>query len=386
MHKTFVKEKDAPYELYLIHQFALYRWASSLLHATPESGNLPCVGGFLHKGADITMVKRFLPWLQAFFLGLAFLLVALLLYSQRDELWRHEWRFEPRWLTLSALFMLASWATEIAVWRNLLGLVARPLPYLPAARIWFCSAIVRYIPGNVWQPLSMTLYCQQWGIRPEATLTSVALYMSFTLLASAPIAATYFFATGNFGLLTTLLTDLTPWLLLLGIVPLAAFLLRPQWLIAMINWGLHLIGRPTLNTSISARRLLGLLLATVITWLLWGASFATLTFALGGHSADEMRALTPHLIAVFPIAYAIGFLSLLTPSGFGVREGALYLLLAPLVDGGLVAVAALTSRIWIIVGELVMAGISLLLPAMPPTASHLANVLDGEPSTPILET
>ena len=61
-----------------------------------------------------------------------------------------------------------------------------------------------------------------------------------------------------------------------------------------------------------------LLLVQILNWLLWGASFAALTFALGAYTPAQLWRLTPHLIAVYPIAYAIGLISFITPSGFGV--------------------------------------------------------------------
>ena len=150
------------------------------------------------------MIKRIWQIAQPTFFILAMLFVGLLLRSQWAELRAYTWDFDLRWLLISALFMLASWAMEVGIWCYLLRLVDGVLPFWPATRIWFLSAIVRYVPGNIWQPLSMTLYCQRWGIRPEATITSIALYQFCILLAALPIAVIYFFVTGNFGLLSEL--------------------------------------------------------------------------------------------------------------------------------------------------------------------------------------
>ncbi len=79
-----------------------------------------------------------------------------------------------------------------------------------------------------------------------------------------------------------------------------------------------------------------------------------------------MATLAPHLVFSYPIAYAIGFLSFITPSGFGVREGAFFVLLSPILSGGVVTVIALAMRLWTTAGELVMAGAGVLLaPAEP---------------------
>jgi uncharacterized membrane protein YbhN (UPF0104 family) len=99
----------------------------------------------------------------------------------------------------------------------------------------------------------------------------------------------------------------------------------------------------------------------VASWLLWGLSFAALTFALGPYGQGEWLPLAPLLVTAFAVGYAIGILSIMTPSGLGVREGAYYLLLVPVVDGGTVALAALAMRLWIVLGEVVMAGAAALV-------------------------
>lgn len=304
------------------------------------------------------VIMHTLRRLQPFFMVLALLFMAALLRGQWGELRSYQWELDPWWLALSGLLLLASWIMEIGIWRNLLGLVGGRIAYAPALRIWFLSAIMRYIPGNIWQPLSMTVRCQQWGVRPEATLTSVALYQAIILLAVAPLTALYFAVSGDvgLGLLGDFLRGAAPWLVALLLIPVGFFLLRPQWLMALINWGLHKIGREMLETRITSMRLLALLVVAAINWLLWGGAFAALTFGLSEHSWAEMRGLLPYLVLSYPIAYAIGFVSFITPSGFGVREGAFYLLLAPLMGGGMVTVAALAMRIWTTLGELIMAG------------------------------
>ena len=102
-------------------------------------------------------MRRVLKWLQPALLVAAAVFIALFLRSQWGELRAHPWALNAGWLTLSAALMLASWAVEIAIWRGLLIDLGGRLGFVAAARIWFLSAIVRYIPGNVWQPLSMTL-------------------------------------------------------------------------------------------------------------------------------------------------------------------------------------------------------------------------------------
>ena len=300
-------------------------------------------------------MRALLRWVQPLLAVAAAVSIIAYLASQWPDLRSHQWHLSARWLAAAAVLLLASWAVEIQLWRALMRSLGGHIAYVPAARIWFLSAVVRYVPGNIWQPLSMTLYGQRLGIRPEVTVTSVALYQLVILLAAGPLAALYFWLTGNWGLLTQTVGRASTPLLLLALFPALLFILWPGLLLRLLNWMLARVGRPALEQGLGRLSLLGMLLIAAFDWLLWGLTFATLTWAINDYTQAEMINLAPHLVASYAIAYSIGFLSLITPSGFGVREGALYLLLATVMPGTVVTVAALAMRVWTMLGEVIMA-------------------------------
>lgn len=299
---------------------------------------------------------------QVFFLLLALFFMGLLLWSQWDELRTYSWHVRPIWLIPAAATLVVSWWLEIIIWRRLVSLLGGQIGLGMGFRIWFVSAIMRYIPGNVWQPLGMTVLAYRQGVRPEATVASVALYQVVNLLSAALIAALYFALTANLGLLRDILpqaADLRPAAALIAL-PVVVFLIRPQWLIHLVNWGLRLIKRPPLAVALSSRELLRAVGLEMAAWLLLGASFAAVTMSLVDWTLTDLNGKAIHLIAGYPIAYAIGYLSFLTPSGLAVREGVMVALAAPVVGAGVITVAALAMRIWLVVCEFVAAGISLL--------------------------
>jgi uncharacterized membrane protein YbhN (UPF0104 family) len=319
--------------------------------------------------------------MQPIFVLLALGFMALLLRSQWEELQNYTWRIDLRWLAVSAGAMVAAWSVEIVIWRWLLRTVGSHLPYWHAARIWFLSAIVRYIPGNIWQPLSITILSERRGVKPEATLVSVVLYQVITILAVAPIAAAYFAVTSNWGVLTDLLAGAAPGLIALALTPVVVFIVRPGLLIELVNWALRRMGRPRLPIGLSRATLIALMTIAIANWLIWGMAFCALAFGISQYAPAQIWALAPHLIVIYPVAYAVGFISFLTPSGLGVREGALYLLLAPLVGGGAVTVLALAMRVWTMLGELLAAGVGALFPDRAP------EVLDSLPiAEPLQDT
>lgn len=308
------------------------------------------------------MLMRVLRRLQPLFVALALLFIGLLLHAQWEELQHYEWRIDLRWLMFSAGLMIAAWAIEVFLWLRMLGTVGSRLPYWTSLRAWFLSAIVRYIPGNIWQPMSLTYLAAQRGVPIEATLTSLLLYQLITILAVGPIAAGYFMLTGNQGTLPDVLSEATFGVVALAVTPVIIFMARPRWLLEGINWGLDRIGRPRLPIELPRPTLLCLFALSAFDWLLWGATFYALAYGIGVAVPGENVSAMLHLLPLYPVAYAIGFLSFLTPSGLGVREGALYVLLAPLLGGGNATMLALAMRIWTTLGEVVAAGIGALFP------------------------
>lgn len=320
-------------------------------------------------------MMRWLQGLQPVFLVVALLFLGALIYGQWDNLRSLPWEFNAAWLALSAGFLALAWLVEILLWLRILRVMDAGMPLWSATRTWFLSAIVRYIPGNIWQPMSITVYSQERGVPYPVTLMSLLLFQITIILAVAPIAALYFMATGNWGLLTGYLTWAAPWLIVVGLTPLAIFLVRPDWLIGMINWVLTRVARKQFSTRLTRMNLLGLLGIALLDWLLWGSAFAAMSFGVQSYSTAEIIRLAPHLIAAYPIAYAIGFISFITPSGIGVREGAFYLLLAPIAGAGAATMLGLAMRIWTTLGELVAAGLAVIFRDDP---DALVSTTDSE--------
>jgi glycosyltransferase 2 family protein len=313
------------------------------------------------------MLRRLVQWIQPIVFVLALVAIGWFLAEQWPALRSYPWRLHWGWFLVTCLFTLASWGLEIAIWRYILAALGGYLPYWVAARIWFLSAIVRYIPGNVWQPLSLTLYSRRYGVTPEASLTSIVLFQVVMLLAIVPILVVYFVWIDTKSLAAQFVADVPPALMWSALIPVLAFVFRPQWLLQLLNWGLRRFNRPPLAMQLTSATLLALILVSLLDWLLWGGVFAAFTFAvasdgLGGNGLERQSAdwlaLAPLLIAAYPIANMAGLISFITPSGFGAREGVFYLLLTPQLAGSVVTVIALGVRVWGLLTEILGAVIS----------------------------
>src|SRR5262245_7490813 len=126
--------------------------------------------------------------LQPLFLVIALIAVGLVLERQWDALARYQWHVHTAWLPLSALLIVVGWLIEIGLWRRLIVLLGGDLGYWPAVSVWTASALVRYVPGNIWQPLSMTMLGRDRGMRAEVTLASLSLFHVVHVLAVGIVA------------------------------------------------------------------------------------------------------------------------------------------------------------------------------------------------------
>ncbi|HUW11557.1 MAG TPA: DUF2079 domain-containing protein, partial [Anaerolineae bacterium] len=144
-------------------------------------------------------------------------------------------------------------------------------------------------------------------------------------------------------------------------VPAGLLLLQPRLLERALNWVLARFKRSPIRVTLTWARVWVLLLGYAVAWCLMGAGFAALVRALTPLSWAQV----PALVAVFTASYVIGFLSLLTPSGLGVREGVMTLLLATTLSAGVAAVVAIVARLWMVVGELIGVAFSLLTSSKP---------------------
>ena len=293
-----------------------------------------------------------IPWkrvVQAIILLLALGFLVALIVRQWHSLQVYEWELSPSWALLALSGLGAAWLMQLGLWRAILGSLGGTLRYWQAARIWFLSNITRYIPGNVWQYLSMVELAAEQGVSRTASLTSVLLHQAISVSAGLALAGLYFACAGE----GVWLDRLRPFLYVL---PLGLLLLQPRLLERVLNWLLARFKRPPLRVTLTWPQVWALVAAYAVAWIIMGAGFASLVRAL----TPVTWAQVPALVAIFAAAYVIGFLSLLTPSGLGVREGIMTLLLAAILPAGVSAVIAVVARLWMIVGELIGVAVSLV--------------------------
>ncbi len=233
--------------------------------------------------------------------------------------------------------------------------------------LFHLANILRNLPGRVWGIVRLLSLSHRIGLGKIATgscLTIhvfietafgglIAIYLLFSKQMQAAALGVMEKFTGN-KLVFTLIIIVT---IVTGIV-VCLLILKSKVSIHLRHFlnNLQLKGTPLFQKSY-VMQWIYVLACHILLWICQG--FAFYLFVRSFTDVPWTNATT--LTACYAFAWICGFLSFLTPSGLGVREGLLSLLLACLMPTPHATFVALLCRIWMLLGELVLAGVAYFL-------------------------
>jgi uncharacterized membrane protein YbhN (UPF0104 family) len=226
-------------------------------------------------------------------------------------------------------------------WRILLSSLDVRLPVVTAVRVYFLAGLARYLPGGVWPTVAHAVVAKPLGASPARM---GGAYLASQVLGVVAGVAASVFALPRLVSVSPLWWLLLP-VLLAALVPLAA----PGLLAALFSRIQRVLHKGAEGFPMPDKRTL--LVVTGLNaagWVLTGLHVTVLAVALGA----PLGPATLVGIGGFALSMLAGVVTLVMPSGIGVREVVLGLTLATLVSGsGLVTLVAL-SRVVLTVGDL----------------------------------
>ncbi|MEV0348868.1 lysylphosphatidylglycerol synthase transmembrane domain-containing protein [Nonomuraea sp. NPDC050680] len=237
-------------------------------------------------------------------------------------------------LAASLVGVVAALLCAMMTWRTLLADLGSPLPLRPAAKVFFVGQLGKYIPGAVWPVLAQMEMGRDLGVPRPRSAAAFFLMMPIQL------------ATGLLVTLVTLGWDRFGWLLLL--VPVLLVLLEPKVINGLIGFGLRKLKREPLERGLTRRGMLTALGWALAGWISYGVHLYFivpqdgLLFAIGA----------------FALSWSLGIMSFVVPAGAGVREVVMVGVLSPVMPSGPAIAVALSSRIVIVIGDLICAGMA----------------------------
>ena len=274
--------------------------------------------------------------------SLAFM--AYLLISQWNNIPETEITINLGLLVFSIFCLLILFLLDAYGWHLILLSLGQTINAQTSIRIWILSSVTRYLPGGIWPYIGRATMSKKVGI--EYSVTSVSLYIETLLLASSSLAVGFPALLGTTGI------PVSPYAVLASLV-LFGLAIHPK-VIMLLGFLPGNIGKIFSSLKLPLmRHIIILYVYYVVFWILFGAVFVC--FVLSIYSVPSENWI--HLGGAIALGFSIGFIVIIFPSGIGIREATIYLLLAPVLTPAASALISVGSRIWIISGEV----LSLLL-------------------------
>jgi glycosyltransferase 2 family protein len=242
---------------------------------------------------------------------------------------------------LAALGVLAAYYFLFVVgWQWILGALGPRIAYRIALQAEMASMLAKYVPGGVWTPLARILWLRRAGVQTRTSLVLSSILLEAGL--SAVSGVLVFVASLAF--VDEVDAPLVP---LLVFAVAVAVLLHPRVFTALARALFPRFGAPE-PPRLSYRAMVVLLVYYSFTWLVGGAALYLL---LRSVDSDPGLAAIPYLGGTAAVGAIVAVLSIIAPSGLGVREASMYGLMIVVVPAGAALGATVLNRLAITVVE-----------------------------------
>jgi glycosyltransferase 2 family protein len=293
-------------------------------------------------------------------IGLPVVILVLFLQQVKNnwsQLTAHTFQWNPWLLALAFLGFMLQELSYGLIWQNILARLGARLGLRVCLRIYLASEFVRYIPGNVWHVLTRILWVSKYGVSRPVAFASMTIELVTKIAAGVLVFSASLLFWRDFGAIGSVLHG--PLVDILGIASIFALLviLHPRVLNGLLNQALRLLKRDPVRLGLRYRDILLITLAWCASWFVAGCAFYVLLLALW---PSAPLAALPICIGIYALAWDIGFVSFITPSGLGFREAAivgLFALALPL-PAGLATIMALLSRFVSTIAEVICVSIA----------------------------
>lgn len=249
-------------------------------------------------------------------------------------------KISPASIIISTILALGHFYLRAISWSYLISAFGIKTNIYTRIRYWFFGEITRYIPGKVWSFASRGYFLKEAGASREKviiiTALDIFLLFSITTLLSLPsiIQNIHLFIFNKNNLLFTAGVFI--------VISLLAFFFLKKFK----NKFLEIIGNLK-KSKPSTKKLAISIVLLLFSWVFFGALIIYLI--------SIFQPVNPSfkLFSDAIFSWLIGFAGSISPTGLGIREGAIIFLFTPYTTPVVAGLVALSSRLVLVVTEVV---------------------------------
>ncbi|NQX24409.1 YbhN family protein [Curtobacterium sp. VKM Ac-2852] len=323
-------------------------------------GAVPTTG---RRARVLTVVK----WVAAV-VALAFLVWSIA--RQWDAISRDFVRLDAGTIVLGVAATIVALVANMLSWRAMMSASGFRVRLAAASSIFFVGQLGKYIPGGVWSIAAQAELGRAHGLQRTGSAVAALASMLVSMVTAAVVGIVAVLLASSTGFATFW------WLIPLIVVGLVC--LTPPVLGRLIAVAFRILRRPAQDTTLTWTGTVMSLVWSLVMWLAYGVQ-ATLVLRVFG--ADSPT-LLPVAVGAYAVAWLVGFVVVIAPAGIGPREGILVLLLGSVAGGSAPFALAVISRVFMTIGDVVLAGVGALLAARHRRKTAAAALGGGAPGAP----
>ncbi len=265
--------------------------------------------------------------------------------------------FNPVLLLTSYTILFIYHLVYIIPWLTIYyNTTSQPVSFLSSWTLIHLSEPSKYLPGKVGQFVGIAVLCRSLKISRDAAIASTLIHLAIKCLLGCFIGVPFIFSPESREYLLNILSNFGHNAFQIYAIILVIISLCPIFLILFKERLSSKIPylKKVIPAIFSFKKLFRLI---VLYLLLWACSSAS--FFLFVKSIYPIRLVQlPIISCIYPFAWSIGFMSLVTPSGLGVREGVLGMFLTTCLPPVTATLVALLSRLWFLTTDVILAGVA----------------------------
>jgi len=280
------------------------------------------------------------------FIAAVFVWIGKRVYTDFNQIQWDMTHIRPLLLLSACIVLLAAYLIRSVIWVLLFRASGNRIALLSGMKLFLLTQAGRYIPGKIWQFVGAGFLAQTYNV-PAASCVSTT-FLAILLNQGVGILVSFVFFSHFFGQYTYILISA------ISITVLSIGFMSSPYFQRTLNAAGRIFKRKVPEISVPRFHVLCLYACLyAIIWGLFGAGFMLLARGImpGSDQLGFMQA-----SGALAAACVVGFLSLFSPSGLGVREAILTLLLSPVIGEAPAGMLAIAARVWMTLIEIIVIG------------------------------
>jgi glycosyltransferase 2 family protein len=253
-------------------------------------------------------------------------------------------------LTVAFLLLSAYYLMFVIGWQWILRTLGIEISYAVALQSEMASMLAKYIPGGIWTPAARVVWLRKAGgvDRTSVVVSSILLEAGLSAVAGVLVLVC--------GLPFVSGWDAPIWPVVLFGVFIAG-ILHPRVYRVVARFAFRPFSAEA-PEPLPWGTTLGLIVFYSANWIVGGLALLFLVRSVGGEVGLEAA---PYLGGAAAVGAIVAVLSVLAPSGLGVREASMYGLLLAVASSGVALGAIVLNRLAITLVEAALLGLGVLV-------------------------